>query len=85
MSDYLPPYMREAEEWEIIGFCPNCEISMMFFDINNEHSWECGRVCPNCQFVHEPYGGNYGEWRDDGKLLEIKMFHGVSREGKMWR
>ena len=73
----ITPYGRPAQEWEIKGFCPDCKISMMFYEINHENSWECGRCCPKCQFVYDPYGGYDGEWGDDGKLLEIRMFHAM--------
>ena len=74
MSDYRPDFIREAEEWEVIGFCPNCKISMMFFEVDYERSWVHGRVCPKCQFVYEGHG------IDDGKLLKIRIFHGVQFE-----
>ncbi len=73
----IPPFVREAEKWEIIGFCPICKISMMFFEIDYEHSWAHGRCCPKCQFKYEDHG------IADGKLLEIKLFHGVNREVKL--
>jgi len=71
--------MRESKEWEITKFCPNCRLSMMFFEVEYEHGWASGRCCPKCQFIYEPYGGSYSEG-GDGKLLEIRIFHDVNRD-----
>lgn len=65
MNERIPPYARSAEEWALIGFCPRCEIPMMYFEADYEESWAYGKVCPKCGFLYEDHGG------DRGRLLEI--------------
>jgi len=87
VSDHLPPYAREAEEWEIIGFCPNCKISMMWFDIiYNNGEENRGRICQTCGFIvnldpNHCWMGDEVWNRPDKKLEEIRIGNRVEVGG----